>query len=57
MTNETLASVLAKHGLNVKKAAALFCVSERAVYQWLDGTRRIPEIAVELARLKLGEPL
>lgn len=55
MTDTDLKKTLSTHGLNVKKAAALLCVSERAVYQWLDGSRKIPAMACELLRIKLGE--
>lgn len=57
MDGADLKNLMLQNGLNVKKTAALLCVSERAVYLWVAGSRRIPEIAVELLKVKLeGQP-
>lgn len=42
------------NNLNVKKMAALLGVANRTVYNWLEGTRNMPAMAVELLKVKLG---
>lgn len=52
MTSDNLQAVMADLNLNVKKLAAGLHVSERTLYQWLKGTRRIPEWVAEFIELK-----
>lgn len=54
MDKETLKRVMRDNNLNVKKVAALLLVAERTVYNWLEGVRKIPPMAAELLRVKVG---
>lgn len=39
VNNEKLKEIIANNDLNVKKVAALLCVTETTVYRWLRNTR------------------
>lgn len=53
---DELIALMEAHRLNVKKVAGMLHVSARTVYQWLDGSRRTPAMAVELLTFKLSSP-
>lgn len=48
MSPETLAEKMRSARFNVKRLAFVLCVAERTVYQWLDGSRQMPAMAVKL---------
>lgn len=48
MSPEDLAEKMRDARFNVKRLAFVLCVAERTVYQWLDGSRKMPATAVKL---------
>ncbi len=54
MIQEQLKQFMAENSLHVSDIMALLHVSERTVYQWLSGGRKMPEMACELLVIKVG---
>lgn len=54
MTPKELKDFIESRQLNVKEVACELCVSQRTVYNWLEGVARMPNMAVKLLTLSLG---
>lgn len=53
MSPETLAEKMRSARFNVKRLAFALGVAERTVYQWLDGSRQMPAMAVKLLEYEI----
>lgn len=54
MIQEQLKQFMGEKQLRVSDVMHLLHVSERTVYQWLKGGRKMPEMACELLVIKAG---
>ena len=55
MTPASFAKAIRAANLTNAQVAKLLCVSDRTVRSWLQGTRRMPAVAVELWKMKVEE--
>lgn len=53
MNNEKLKEIIANNDLNVKKVAALLCVTETTVYRWLRNARPVSNHRLHTLKLIL----
>ncbi len=55
MNKYELKEIMSVNNLNVKQTAGLIHVSQRAVYNWLEGVRPMPPVASEFLKLVLSK--